>query len=347
METTWYVILAAMLAVYVVLDGFDFGAGILHLFVAKEERERREVAAAIGPVWDGNEVWLLASGGVLFLAFPRAFAAGFSGFYLPLMMVLWLLIVRGLALEFRAHHANPLWRSFADAALALASTLMAVLLGAALGNIIRGVPLDDSGYFTMPLFNNLQPSATPGIVDWYTLIVGVFALVVLAAHGALYLVWKTEGKVHDRSLDLAPWLWAMVGLLFMTLTVATAAVQPQLFAAIRGRPWSWPLVAVACGGFTGVVLALRGRRERAAFFSSAAFIAGLLASTAAGLYPHLLTSTYSPSFSLTAHNAATASHGLRVAFVWWLIGVPLALSYALYLFRSFRGKVNLDEQDHY
>src|SRR3954469_20481015 len=146
METTWFVIVSLMMATYVVLDGFDFGAGILHLFVAKTDLERRTVLAAIGPLWDGNEVWLLAGGGVLFFAFPRAYAAGFSGFYLPLMMVLWLLILRGVSIEFRSMEESPLWRSFWDGVFFLSSSLMAIVLGAALGNVIRGVPLDATGY---------------------------------------------------------------------------------------------------------------------------------------------------------------------------------------------------------
>src|SRR5438045_7729085 len=148
MATIWFLLIALMLAVYVVLDGFDFGAGILHLFVARSDAERRTVLAAIGPVWDGNEVWLIASGGVLVFAFPRAYSAGFSGFYMPLMMALWLLILRGISIEFRSHQPNPLWRSFWDGAFAFSSTLMAVLLGAALGNILRGVPPTEHGFLS-------------------------------------------------------------------------------------------------------------------------------------------------------------------------------------------------------
>src|SRR5205823_12906150 len=171
-EPIWFGIVALMLTVYVVLDGFDFGGGILHLFVAKPGRERRTVLAAIGPVWDGNEVWLVAAGGVLFYAFPRAYAAGFSGFYLPLMIVLWLLILRGVSIEFRSREPNPLWRSFWAGTFALASSLMAIVLGAALGNIVRGVPVDASGYFVGPLFTNFRPGAHPGVLDWYTVLLG-------------------------------------------------------------------------------------------------------------------------------------------------------------------------------
>src|SRR5690242_14706587 len=176
MQTVWFTLISVMLAVYVVLDGFDFGAGILHLAVARTDRERRTVLAAIGPVWDGNEVWLLASGGVLVFAFPRAYSAGFSGFYLPLMMALWLLILRGISIEFRSQQPNHLWRSFWDGVFWFSSTLMAIILGAALGCVIRGVPLGGSGFFSGPLFTNFRAGVQPGVLDWYTVLVGLFTL---------------------------------------------------------------------------------------------------------------------------------------------------------------------------
>src|SRR5437762_1854450 len=189
METVWFALVSLMLAAYVVLDGFDFGAGILHLFVAKTDAERRTVLAAIGPVWNGNEVWLIASGGVLVFAFPKVYAAGFSGFYLPLMMVLWLLVLRGISIEFRSKEDNPLWRTFWDNVFFGSSLSMSVVLGAALGNVIRGVPLGSSGYFQGALFTNFQPGPNPGVLDWYTISVAVFAALVLAGHGALFLNW--------------------------------------------------------------------------------------------------------------------------------------------------------------
>src|SRR3954471_15293852 len=154
MQATWYFLIALMLVTYAVLDGFDFGAGIMHLFVAKTDAERREVLGAIGPVWDGNEVWLIASGGVLVFAFPRAYSAAFSGLYLPLMMVLWLLILRGLAIEFRSKLDGPLWRTGCEGVFAFASMVMALVLGIALGNLVRGVPLDETGWFQEDLFTN-------------------------------------------------------------------------------------------------------------------------------------------------------------------------------------------------
>src|SRR5438477_7966100 len=224
METIWFCLVAVMIAMYVVLDGFDVGAGIIHLLVAKSDSERRLVLRSIGPVWDGNEVWLLAAGGTLYFAFPALYASGFSGFYLPLMMVLWLLILRGISIEFRSHLANPLWRPFWDAVFALASLLLAVVLGAALGNVLRGVGLDGTGSFSTPLFSNFRPGQRPGVLDWYTVGVGVFTAASLAAHGLGYLRWKTSGAVQQRCARAAAAVWALVAILFVVGTVATARV---------------------------------------------------------------------------------------------------------------------------
>jgi cytochrome d ubiquinol oxidase subunit II len=210
MEAFWFGVVSVMLAIYVVLDGFDFGAGIVHHLVARTDDERRTVLAAIGPFWDGNEVWLVAGGGALFFAFPRAYSAAFSGFYLPLMIVLWLLILRGIGIEFRSHNDNPLWRQFWDSTFSFGSTLMALVLGTALGNVVRGVPLDQTGFFAVPLFTNFRPGPHPGVFDWYTLLIGLFALVLLAGHGALYLAWKTAGPVQARSKVVAWRAWLVV-----------------------------------------------------------------------------------------------------------------------------------------
>ncbi len=203
MEDALVRIAAVTLTAYVVLDGFDFGAGLLHLSWRRTDAERRQVLAAIGPFWDGNEVWLLAAGGVLFLAFPRVLASGLSGFYLAIMLVLWVLILRGIAIEFRSHVDDGMWRSFWDAAFWLASTLAPVLLGAALGNLVRGVPLDANGWFSLALFDSFSPRGALGILDWYTTLAGVLALVAIAHHGALFLAWKTDGAVRERSLARA------------------------------------------------------------------------------------------------------------------------------------------------
>src|SRR5919199_2304446 len=194
MTTAWFCFLAVMVAVYVVLDGFDLGVGAVHLWLAKTDEEREEAAAAIGPVWNGNEVWLIAGGGVLFLAFPKDYAAAFSGLYFGLIIVLWLLVGRGLALELRHELDNPLWRTACDVVFCLSSGALALVFGVALGNVVRGVPLEPSGYFSLPLFH---------ILNWYALLVGVFGLVVLCAHGATFLAWRATGAFAERAAGLA------------------------------------------------------------------------------------------------------------------------------------------------
>ena len=190
MQTAWFCFLAVMVTIYVVLDGFDLGVGAMHLILARDEEEREQATAAIGPVWNGNEVWLIASGGVLFLAFPAAYAAAFSGLYFGLIIVLWLLVGRGLALELRHQLDNPLWRSAFDVVFSMSSAALALVFGVALGNVVRGVPLMASGYFSLPLFNTL---------NWYALLIGVFGLVVLAAHGSLFLTVRAVGPMKERA----------------------------------------------------------------------------------------------------------------------------------------------------
>src|SRR5277367_2983596 len=213
MGTIWFCLVAVMIAGYVALDGFDIGVGILHLWLARTDDERRVLIRTIGPVWDGNEVWLLAAGGTLYFAFPALYAASFSGFYLPLMMVLWLLILRGVSIEFRSHVGGHIWSVFWDAVFSLASILLAIFFGAALGNVARGVPLDASGYFFEPLWTNFRLSADTGILDWYTILVGVLALAALVMHGALWVRMKTAGALSDRAARVAGNAWWAVVLL--------------------------------------------------------------------------------------------------------------------------------------
>ncbi len=343
MEAGWFVIVSGMLAAYAVLDGFDFGVGAIHRIVARNDEERRTVLAAIGPVWDGNEVWLIAAGGVLFMAFPNVYATAFSGFYMALIVVLWLLILRGVAIELRSHQDHPLWLEFWDSVFMLASGLLAVVFGTTLGNLIRGVPLGKEGLRGMPLFTNFLVGRGPGILDWYTALVGLFTLVALAVHGALYLAWRTTGPVRERSLAFAREAWKIALVLWVAATAATLWVRPEVFSGLASRPWALPFVAIALAGAWGVFLFPRRDRELAAFLSSSAFLLGMLAATLAGQYPYWLRSTLDPSYSLTALNSASDPYGLRVALAWWPVGIALVAVYFTFLFRWMRGKVGVED----
>ena len=340
MQAIWYSLLALMLAVYVILDGFDFGAGIVLGLVAKSDAERRQVLAAVGPVWDGNEVWLLAAGGTLFFAFPKAYAAGFSGFYMPLMILLWLLILRGLAMELRSHEPYELWHDFWDSTLQFSSVLVAVILGAAFGNLIRGVPIGGSGYFAIPLFTNLLLYPSIGILDYYTITAGIFCLSVLAMHGAVFLVWKTDGAVRERSARLARRLWWAVIALAVITFVLTSFVRPGYFAPLVQRGWPLIFVLMSLSGLGYMPFALRKQNDLLPFLGSAVFIAGLLISAAAALFPDMIISTTDPAYTLTAYNSAASSYGLQVGLVWWIIGMILVIGYFVFVYRNLSGKIS-------
>jgi cytochrome d ubiquinol oxidase subunit II len=333
----WYAIAALLFAIYVALDGFDFGAGILSPFVARTDSERRQVLAAIGPFWDGNEVWLLAAGGALFVAFPRVLASGISGFYFAIVLVLWCLIGRGIAIEFRSHVADPLWRSAWDFVFAVASTLLAVFFGAAFGNLLRGVPLDADGWFTLALFTDFTARDPVGILDWYTILTGVFALVTLAAHGALFLVWKTDGAVRERSRRAARRLWIAVVALWPLVTAASRVVNPSLFPGMGRRGLAVFAVVLAIGGIVTVFVRLPRGGFLAAFLGSCAFLLGIIGASAASYFPVMLRATGGDALSLTAYTGGGDEAGLRIALRWFLVGSPLALLYLAVVFRLHRG----------
>jgi cytochrome d ubiquinol oxidase subunit II len=343
MVEIWFAIAAVMLATYVVLDGMDFGAGALGFVVARTDGERRAILRAIGPLWGWNEVWLLASGGVLFLAFPRALAVGFAGTYLALCLVLWCFVLRGVSIEARNQLADPLWRSFWDVLLALSSLLLMVLFGAALGNVIRGFPLNETGEFSLAFFTDFGVRGEVGLLDWYTVSVGVFATAALLAHGASYLVWRTDGELRARCFGAGRVLWIVVLVLVPLVTLETFTVRPDLFAQMLERPLAWVGIALALGGIVAVITGAVGQRnELRAFLGSSAFLAGLLAAAAAAVFPVMLHSTLSPEHSLTAYAAASSEHGLAVALVWWPVALVLSLGYAFFILRSFQGKVAAD-----
>lgn len=345
METFWYVVVTLMLAGYVVLDGFDFGVGMVYLWAGRTEIERRRALASIGPVWNGNEVWLVAGGGLLFFAFPRAYAAGFSGFYLALTLVLWLLIFRGLSLELRSHLDHPLWRTFWDFAFAGSSLLLAVVFGAALGNLIRGVPVSAEGYFFVPLWTGFSPmDEPPGILDWYTVLMGVVSAAILALHGASYLALKTDGEIHGRAARAADRLGWIVVVLTVAALIALSFVRPSLRHNFSDHPAGYILPATGVLALGGMLFLRRRRCDLAAFLASSLFIIAMLGSAAWGVYPNLLMSTIHPEHSLTAFNAAAGAYGLRVGLIWLPIGFALVLAYTIYVHGAFWGKVRLDEE---
>ena len=343
MAELWFWLVALLVTGWAVLDGFDFGAGVLHRFVAKTDTERREVFAAIGPVWDGNEVWLLAAAGSMFLAFPKLVAAGLSGLYLPVIFAVWCLILRGLGIELRSHVPNALWRSFFDTVFQVASTLFALLIGVALGNVIRGVPLREDGFFEQGLFGAYELGELTvhgaGAIDSYTALVGVFVLLTLTAHGANYLRWKTSGEVNARVTKVAPRLWAAVVVCWVLVTWATTQTAPEVLAALPHRPLAWLGMAVLALGLGAQVFALLQKRELLAFLGSSAFIAGLLVATVACLYPVLLRSRVSPDFNLTVEKASSGAIAMQSGLIWWFPGFLLAVAYFVWVLKHFRGKV--------
>jgi cytochrome bd ubiquinol oxidase subunit II len=343
METFWYMAVTLMMGIYVVLDGYDFGVGLVYPLVTRTEEERLTVLGAIGPVWNGNEVWLLASGGLLFFAFPKAYAAGFSGFYLALIIVLWLFIARGLALELRSHVDHLLWRQFWDLAFCGASVFLAVVFGAALGNLIRGVPLNRDGYFFVALWTDFMTGPEPGILDWYTVLMGVATTAILALHGANYLTMKCDGALRARASHVSRVSgFVVVGMVAVVLATIPF-VQPtlRLNYAVHPIGYVFPFL-----GITALAAALQfRRRERdlAAFGASSLFILAMLISTAWGIYPNILIATTDPANSLTVSNATAGAYGMQVALWWFLIGFSLVIVYQVYAHRVFWGKVTLDK----
>jgi cytochrome d ubiquinol oxidase subunit II len=347
METVWFCLVAIMIAFYVVLDGFDLGAGAVNFLVAKTDAERHLVVRSIGPVWDGNEVWLLAAGGTLYFAFPALYASGFSGFYLPLMIVLWLLILRGIAIEFREKVDSPVWIKFWDVVFAVGSLLLAVFYGAALGNVVRGVPLDNKGYFFEALWTNFRLGTATGILDWYTILIGLAALSTLSLHGALWLALKTEGPVHDRSQRSARVAWWVVLILTFLVTAVTFRVQPQVPQNLSQHPAGYVFPLLALTGLAGMGWSIRRKDDLQSFLASCLYIIGMLTSVVFGLFPLVLPASTGPAYSLTVYNAKAADYGLRVGLVWWIIGMALATAYFVYVYRNFAGKVNQDGEGGY
>jgi cytochrome d ubiquinol oxidase subunit II len=329
-NSAWFVALAFMLAGYAVLDGFDLGVGALHLVLGRTTEERTRLIDTIGPVWNGNEVWLLAAGGSMVVAFPHLYAASFSGFYLALMLVLWLLVLRGLGLEFRHQIAHPMWHQAWDVAFSFASLLLALLFGVAMGNVLRGVPFDAEGEFRGTFAVLLNPFALVG---------GLLSVATLALHGANWIALKTDGALQARARTAGSRAWWASIVLLAIMVGASFAVRPEFTANFRAHPLVlvFPLATVAAAAFAAV--ARRGGRDRQAFLGSSAYIVSIMASIAAGLYPVLLPALPGSAHpGLDIYNAAAPAGSLRIALAVYLVGLAIVMVYLVNIYKVWAGK---------
>ncbi|PTX91488.1 cytochrome d ubiquinol oxidase subunit II [Opitutus sp. ER46] len=337
LNTVWFILVGVLFTGYVILDGFDLGVGVLHLFAARTDHERRVFLNAIGPVWDGNEVWLVTGGGALFAAFPDVYATVFSGFYLAFMALLCALIFRAVAIEFRSKHPSALWRRFWDLSFAGGSIFSAFLIGVAMGNIAWGVPVDARGEYAGTFLSLLNP---------YALLMGVTTVALFAMHGAIYLVLKTEGELQDR---LRRWVNpSIIGfiLCYAILTPATLLYVPHVVEAFKREPWFFALVIPAVLAIANIPREMTRQKHFFAFLSSCAAMVGLMALFGVGMYPNLLYSNPHPEHSLTVVNAASSQKTLGVMFTIALIGVPIVVAYSASIYYIFRGKVRLDRMSY-
>jgi cytochrome d ubiquinol oxidase subunit II len=333
----WFTLFIVIVAGYLILDGFDMGVGILHLPLARTDVERRTFLNRIGPVWDGNEVWLILGGGVLFAVFPLAYASLFSGFYLAFMLVLVVMILRTVALEFRSKERSTRWRTTWDVVFWASSLGLALLLGVAFGNVLSGVPIDAQGNMTVDLIDLLGP---------FALLVGVTTVAMLAMHGSIYLALKTEGELQARIRRATPRL--MVAFFVLNTLVVIAMVLFRQDITKRYLTDIWPVIfpAAALGALIAAWYLLRRGREYAAFVASSVMIFLLLVSGAVGIYPNLLISTTDPAYDLTIFNAASADNTLQVALVIALIGMPFVLLYTAGVYFIFRGKTVVESEGY-
>lgn len=335
MPDLWFVLVCAMLTTFVVLDGFDLGAGTLLYALARTDEERKSVHAAVGPFWDGNEVWLLASGGSLMVSFPTALAAGLSGFYLAVFLLVWLLVGRAMAIELRAHLPHPLFSSLFDFGFVACSAGVTIVLGAALGNVVRGLPLDEGG-FALPLFASRERGEV-GLLDAFTVPTGLFAALVCATHGATFVAWRTGGPVRERARRLVRWLAVATALAWLPMLALTRALAPHAWQALTHRPLALALSLLAAGALAGARALSTRARDRDAFVASGAFVAALMASIFASHHPFLLRHAPTPGagvgVDLTVASAHAEIGSLRTATMWWMVGVALAVTYFVALFR--------------
>jgi cytochrome d ubiquinol oxidase subunit II len=334
---TWGFLLGVLLVGYAVLDGFDLGVGILHVLVPRSDTERRILLNSIGPLWDGNEVWLVTFGGALFAAFPEAYASAFSGFYLAFMILLLALIFRAVSIEFRSKVASPRWRSLWDGGFFASSLLATLLFGVAIGNVMRGIPLDERGDFAGPFLDLLHP---------YALLTGLFAVALFALHGSVFLSLKTDGELQRR---VRVWFWRAFFVflaLYAATSVATWIAVPAAVANFEHVPALWIVPVLNALAVANIPRAMHRGKPGLAFLSSAATIAALVFLFSVAMYPYLLRSLPAPEHGLTLFNAASSPRTLGIMLLIAALGMPLVLVYTVIIYRTYRGKVVLDEHSY-
>lgn len=332
----WFVLVGLLFTGYSMLDGFDLGVGVLHLLVSKDE-DRRIFLNAIGPIWDGNEVWLVVGGGALFAAFPGAYATVFSGFYMPFIFLLVFLIFRAVAIEFRSKEPSPLWRQTWDVLFALGSIFSSFLLGVTLGNLTRGIPLDQEGEFVGTFWGLLNP---------YSLLMGITVVALFAMHGSIYLVMKTEGALQQRVKSWVPQLILLFVGCYCLFNFSTLFVAPHVAQVVFSRPWIFGVLALDFFALWKVWCFIKQGKELHAFLSSCMMMALLLATFGFSYYPNMVISYPSPENSLTIFNTASTNKTLGILCVVLLMGLPMVVSYTTSVYWIFRGKTRLTETSY-
>jgi cytochrome d ubiquinol oxidase subunit II len=331
LNIVWFIVLSLMVAIYAVLDGFDLGIGSLLLLITKSEEEREEALNSIGPIWNGNEVWLLAGGGAMVAAFPRLYACSFSGFYLPLMVVLWLFVLRGIGYEFRHLEKSSMWKGVADVAFSVASVLIALIFGVAVGNVLRGVPLDSSGIFSGSFAFLLNP---------FALVAGLLTVAILAMHGAAYLTMRSSGELQVKASKATFAAWVASAVLFAAQFGISFIYRPDFLHNYLAYPWMWLLVLVAAGGLVAVPVMIKQNKPGAAFAGTCTFIFGTLSAGAAGLFPRMLPAMLGSSGSdLTCFNTAASHHALVTALIANIIGMSFVTVYMVTIYRTVHRRV--------
>lgn len=336
MNTIWFVLVGVLFAGYAILDGFDLGVGMLHLFT-KTDEERRLMINAIGPVWDGNEVWLVTGGGALFAAFPDVYATVFSGFYIPLMLLLACLIFRAISIEFRSKEPWAWWRKSWDWAFSLSSFVGALLIGVALGNIVWGVPLGADKEFQGTFLGILHP---------YALLVGLTTVALFVMHGSIYAVMKTEGPLHEKIRGWVRHTMVFFIISFALLTLVTLLYVPHMTDRIKAHPAWFLLPLLNMLAIANIPREIFFRRDGRAFISSCVAIASLMALCAVGIFPNLVASRPVIENSLTVWNAASSQKTLGIMLTIAAIGMPVVLAYTISIYWIFRGKTRLDSRSY-